>query len=260
MNIHEVISTQKLRCAFFLALGVIGLNSAFAQEFFIEGNSLSDRFFNTDSDPTNAQFVVDFPITQPGTLREILTWGQNSSAGIPGIGESFIAYVLRPAGTNFQVMLKTEYLTVTSVGTNTFAAPPFILLVGDQIAHYGRGIPLDYNTGGPSSVYDNQGLPLPVPNVGDILELPGPVYPLYNDGGRNYAMAVGVSPLPSLSIAVLGNSVVISWPGPATDTLLQTTNLNGTWTTNTSFISADGTNTLALAAPVGSLFFRLRIP
>ena len=262
MKLHGHIPFTHCLSILLLASIGSGVCPAFAQGGLIEGNALSDRSFNTDNDLTNAQFVLDFPITQAGTFQNILTWGQNSGAGIPGVGESFMAYVLRPLDTNlFQVLLKTGYLTVTSLGTNLFAAPPFNLQAGDWIGHYGRGIPLSINTGGPSSVYDNGGLPLPEPNVGDILQLPGPVYPLYNDGGRDYAIAVSVGAPPGLSIARLGGDVIISWRGTVTDTLLQTANLHtGTWTTNTDFSSANGTNTLTLPAPVGNLFFRLRIP
>jgi hypothetical protein len=100
-----------------------------------------------------------------------------------------------------------------------------------------------------------------MPVVGTDVEVPGPVYILYNDGGRNYAMAVTVSALPSLSITQSGHSVTISWPAAGSDTLLQTTNLAGAiWTTNTSFILDNGANSLTIASPPGNLFFKLRSP
>ncbi|HEX3719609.1 MAG TPA: choice-of-anchor tandem repeat GloVer-containing protein [Verrucomicrobiae bacterium] len=197
----------------------MNFSAAPVQGLFTLGNPLSSRTFNSDGDPTNAQFVVDFPITSPGNLQSILTWGQNSGAGIPGVGETFYGYVLRPVGTNFQVMLETGPLTVANIGTNLFAAPPFALQVGDLIAHYGRGIPFSNGTGGPSSTYDNNGLPLPMPSVGQLLQLPGTTYPLYNDGGRNYAIAVVVSGVPNLAITPSGNNFILSWPANGASTL-----------------------------------------
>ena len=186
--------TSSLRSVVCLALVIISFNSAFAQGVFIEGNSLSNRFFNSDTAASNTVFVVDFTITRAGTLREILTWGENSGQGIPGVGEGFHAYVLRPIGTNFQVMTDSGALIVADIGTNIFAVPPFNLEAGDLIAHYGLGIPLNTSAGGPSTAYFN-GSGLAIPSVGEVLQLPGPAYPLYNDGGRDYAIAVGVGGL-----------------------------------------------------------------
>ena len=250
--------------ALLLPLLVIGLNSASAQGLVIEGNALSNRTFNTDQ-ASNVQFVLDFPITQAGTLQSILAWGENTGQGIPGLGQSFYAYVVRPAGpSTYQVLMKTDILTVSNAGTNTFAIPPFSVQVGDWIAHYGGGIPLSINTGGPSSIYgvtNENDVPLPMPVVGTSVELPGPIYILYDDGGRNYAISAAVSLLPNLTIAQAGNTVTISWPATGASTLLQTTNLAvGNWTTNTSFSSANGTNSLAITGPVGNLFFQLRNP
>ncbi len=101
----------------------------------------------------------------------------------------------------------------------------------------------------------------PCPQSDKSLSLPGPNYPLYNDGGRDYAIQVLVSELPALSITESGTSVIVSWPATGTNTLLQTTDLaGGTWTTNTDYISTNGTNILTIAPPVGNLFFRLRNP
>ena len=51
-----------------------------------------------------------------------------------------------PWAPNFLVMMETGPLTVTNVGVNTFAAPPFRLQMDDRIAHYGLGIPLSIDT------------------------------------------------------------------------------------------------------------------
>ncbi len=168
-----------------------------------------------------------------------------------------------PLGANsYQVLMKTGPLTVTNAGTNIFAVPAFNLQVGDVISHYGSGIPLSINTGGPSSIYSVTNVadvPLPMPVVGTNVEVPGPTYILYDDGGRDYAIAVLVSAAPNLSIAHAGNIVTVTWPLAGTTTLLQTTNLaGGMWTTNTDFTSADGTNTLTINSPVGDLFFQLQ--
>jgi hypothetical protein len=261
MKTSNLAKAENLCGAFFLTLALIGIQSLSAQVF-IEGNPLSDRDYPTDTDPTNGQFVVDFPITDPGTLQNILVWGQTIGTS-SGIGESFDAYVLRPVGeTNFLVMTNTGYLTVTTIGVNTYAAPPFSLQAGDLIAHYGRGIPLSIGTHGPSSVYDTgAGLPIPMPVVGQIISLPGPDYPLYNDNGRNYAMAIRVSGVPNLIISPSGDGVIVSWPADGPNTLLQTTDLaGGIWTTNASFTSTDGLNSITNPPPAGAWFFRLRSP
>jgi hypothetical protein len=177
----------------FLPLLLLSLApAAWAQNLFFQGDALSDRTFNSDNGPTNSQLTLDFTNAQPGVLQNILTWGENSgSGGLNGVGESFKLYVLRPTGgNNYQVVFATGYLTVGNVGTNTFAVSgtPFGLQVGDVIAHYGRGIPFSNGTGGPSSVYIAVNLPPPV--VETTITVPSSTYPLYNDGGRNYAIQV----------------------------------------------------------------------
>lgn len=184
----------RLRIALILMLALLGGPLARAQTVstFTEGDDLSDGLFNSDTGPTNSQLTLDFTITRSGTLQDILVWGQSGAQ----IGQSFQAFVLRPAGTstNYQVVFETtNYLTVTSLGTNTFVipGPSFGLLPGDVIAHYGRGIPFSNGTGGPSSVYIASNLP--EPTNGQVIAVPGPVYPLYSDGGRNYAIQVVAS-------------------------------------------------------------------
>ena len=178
--------------ALFLPLLLLSLApAAWAQNLFIQGNALSNRTFNSDNGPTNSQLTLDFTITQAGVLQNILTWGETSGSSISGIGQSFELFVLRPLNsTNYQVVFATGYMTVTNVGTNTFAVSgtPFGLQVGDVIAHYGRGIPFSNGTGGPGSVYIAVNLPPPVLNTTIIV--PSTTYPLYNDGGRNYAIQV----------------------------------------------------------------------
>src|SRR5581483_8787263 len=161
---------------------------------FTEGDALADRTYNTDNGPTNSQLTLDFPITQAGVFENVLTWGEHDNdhlSGLDGIGQSFKVFVLRPLNsTNYQVVFATGYLTVTNIGTNIFtvSGAPVLLQANDVIAHYGRGIPFGNGTGGPSSVYIGVNLPAPV--AGTTITVPGPVYPVYNDGGRNYAIQV----------------------------------------------------------------------
>jgi hypothetical protein len=67
---------------------------------------------------------------------------------------------------------------------------------------------------------------------------------------------------PSLSIARSGNSVIVSWPNTGTYTLQQNSNLATTnWTPSASSITtANGTNSINITLPSGSLFFRLAKP
>ena len=194
MNIIDIKKAAPVRCALILIVASLNVQPARAQNSFNEGDALSDRTYNTDNGPTNSQLTLDFPVTQAGVLENILTWGEHDNdfmSGLDGVGQSFELFVLRPLNsTNYQVVFATGYMTVTNVGTNTFAVSgtPFGLHVGDVIAHYGRGIPFNNNTGGPSSVYIAVNLPPPAVNT--TITVPSSTYPLYNDGGRNYAIQV----------------------------------------------------------------------
>jgi len=69
--------------------------------------------------------------------------------------------------------------------------------------------------------------------------------------------------LPNLIIRHSGNSVIVSWPDPATNsyTLQQNGNLSNTggWATSVYTISsANGTNSITVTPPTGNLFFRLK--
>ena len=222
-----------MRISLIVILTLLGLHPAVAQTSFTEGNQLSDRTYNSDNGPTNSQLTLDFPIAQAGTLQAILVWGETDGQSMSGIGQSFQAFVLRPAGTNYQVVFETtNYLTVTSVGTNTFVipGPSFGLLPGDVVAHYGRGIPFSNGTGGPSSVYI--AVNLPEPTVGEIIAVGGPVYPLYNDGGRNYAIQVLVSSFVvtttnDAGAGSLRQAALTAAPLPGTSTISFAPNLSG---------------------------------
>jgi hypothetical protein len=67
---------------------------------------------------------------------------------------------------------------------------------------------------------------------------------------------------PTLSIAHLGNSAIISWPSPSAGFLLQTnSNLATTnWAIYSGTIVTNGagtTNSVTITPPTGNLFFRL---
>jgi fibronectin-binding autotransporter adhesin len=216
-----------------------------AQNVFNEGDALSERNYNTDTGPTNSQLTLDFPITQAGVLQNILIWGENDGqGGLNGVGQSFKLYVLRPLNsTNYQVMFATGYMTIASVGINTFAVPgtPFGLQTNDVIAHYGRGIPFSNNTGGPSSVYiATNGLPLAPPVVGTTVTVPSSTYPSYNDGGRNYAVQVQALGSPFLVTSNSDNG-----PGSLRQAVLNAAALGGTSTIN--FTSTLSGQTIMLA-------------
>jgi hypothetical protein len=90
--------------------------------------------------------------------------------------------------------------------------------------------------------------------------------------GGNYSLtggfwalvsAVQTPGLPDLIITHSGNSVMVSWSDPATNsyTLQQNSNLSasGGWATSGYLITtANGTNSITITPPTGSLFFRLK--
>jgi hypothetical protein len=69
--------------------------------------------------------------------------------------------------------------------------------------------------------------------------------------------------LPTLIVSHSGNSVIVSWPNTGSFILQQDSNLTATanWTTSGYSIStSNGTNSITIKAPTGSLFFRLANP
>ena len=73
--------------------------------------------------------------------------------------------------------------------------------------------------------------------------------------------AVQTPGLPNLTITLASpDSVKVSWPDTGSYTLQQNANLTtGTWTTSGYTItSANGTNSISIAPPLGNLFFRLQ--
>jgi|SRR5580658_10198873 hypothetical protein len=74
---------------------------------------------------------------------------------------------------------------------------------------------------------------------------------------------VQTSGLPDLTIVHVGNSVIISWPNTGSYNLQQNTNLAaaaGWATSGYTITTSNGTNSVTITAPVGSLFFRLANP
>ena len=66
---------------------------------------------------------------------------------------------------------------------------------------------------------------------------------------------------PTLTIAHLGNSVIVSWPNTGSYTLQQNGNvvIRASWTTSGYAITtANGTNSITITPPTGNLFFRLK--
>ena len=92
--------------------------------------------------------------------------------------------------------------------------------------------------------------------------------------GGNYSLTGGFWSLiavvqtpgtPNLSIAQSGNSVMVSWPNTGSYTLQQNSNLAAPagWATSGYTVTTNspaGTNSITIAPPTGSLFFRLANP
>jgi hypothetical protein len=69
--------------------------------------------------------------------------------------------------------------------------------------------------------------------------------------------------LPNLTIVHAGNSVIVSWPNTGSYNLQQNSNLAvpaGWATSGYSITTANGTNSITITPPTGSLFFRLANP
>jgi hypothetical protein len=68
--------------------------------------------------------------------------------------------------------------------------------------------------------------------------------------------------LPNLTITHSGNTVIISWPDTGSYLLQQNSNLkSGSWgASGYSITTSNGTNSVVVTSPTGSLFFRLYNP
>ena len=90
--------------------------------------------------------------------------------------------------------------------------------------------------------------------------------------GGNYALIGGFWSLiavlqtagsPTLTVSHSGNTVIVSWPNTGTYTLQQSSNLAALagWATSAYPVTtSNGTNSITIAGPTGSLFFRLTQP
>jgi hypothetical protein len=83
-------------------------------------------------------------------------------------------------------------------------------------------------------------------------------------GGFWSLIAVAQTPgLPELTIARIGNNVIISWPSASRYTLQQNSNLAaaaGWAASGYTIATSNGTNSITITPPGGSLFFRLTNP
>jgi hypothetical protein len=85
----------------------------------------------------------------------------------------------------------------------------------------------------------------------------------YSVTGGFWSIIAVVPGVPNLIIQSLSpGSVKVSWPNTGSYTLQQNSNLvTGTWTASGYTITtANGTNSITIAPPVGNLFFRLSNP
>lgn len=71
---------------------------------------------------------------------------------------------------------------------------------------------------------------------------------------------VQMSGVPKLSVAHVGNSVIVSWPNTGSYTMQQTAALTPAhWVTSGYTITTNNaTNSITVTSPVGNLFFRLK--
>jgi hypothetical protein len=90
----------------------------------------------------------------------------------------------------------------------------------------------------------------------------GGIYSL-TGGFWSLISVVQTAGLPNLSISQSGNSIVISWPNTGSYTLQQNANLalaSGWVPTGYQINTANGTNSITITSPTGSLFFHLSPP
>ena len=178
-------------------------------------------------------------------------------AATPGTGY-FSSTTIQPSAGGLVLSGNTLYGTTQNGGSGgsgtvfatSIAVPPYVGLSGNNlILHNFPALINNTNSDGA--------------NLRDGLILSGnTLYGTASQGGTNgfgtvFALTL---PMPSLSIALSNNEVVISWPLPFTGPVLQqNTNLTTTnWITSSySITTANGTNSVTIAPPTGNLFFRL---
>lgn len=160
------------------------------------GNDLIPRTYATDYSSEfgqgNLALVLDFTSPVAGNLTSFQTFGQlPDSGGRTSAGRIFDAYVFRPqGGDQYYVAYDSGPLTPVLLGVNTFAVPNFALQIGDVIAHFGEGIPVDIDPSGTGVLHYPVSL-LSAPQVGQTITLPSGTYPDYNQS-RTYSIAANV--------------------------------------------------------------------
>ena len=104
--------------------------------------------------------------------------------------------------------------------------------------------------------------------IGGAANFAGPSGVAVDDSGRIYVADAGNNrittgaPLPGLNVTRFATGVIVSWPAPFTNFVLQENadlgNASG-WSTAVNTINDDGTNrSIAISPPAGTQFFRLR--
>jgi len=132
------------------------------------GNELIERGYATDN--ASNVFVVLPDALPDGFLTAFKSLNQAGAGGStqPSAGLSFHAYVLRPTGTanQFTVEFDSGQLTVPALTDPavsevvSYLVANLAVQAGDQIAFYGRGIPLDIGTASDLVAYPANTAPL----------------------------------------------------------------------------------------------------
>lgn len=170
------------------------------------GNPLIERAYATDfvnPGETVPVFVVVPTALPAGTLQSFQALNQATAGGspTPSAGQSFQAYVLRPAGPDqYDVIFDSGLLTVpglTNPGVSevvTYPVAPTAVQPGDVLAFYGSGIPVDIIASGA----DRFSYPAPNPPAqGTTITLGGAEFPLFGQS-RTYSFGAEVLDLSSV--------------------------------------------------------------
>jgi FtsP/CotA-like multicopper oxidase with cupredoxin domain len=146
------------------------------------GNPLVDRQYATDG--ADGVFVMLDNVLTDGLVTGFEVWNQaDSDPELASAGKSFHAYILRPTRfTNqFNVVFDSGLLTMPALvdplvsAVATFGVANLEVKAGDRLAFYGRGIPLDEDTGTDKVFYPSPLSPL----QGEAVALPSTDFPAY---------------------------------------------------------------------------------
>jgi hypothetical protein len=161
------------------------------------------------SDDLQYLFVLDFGVSQAGTLQSVVAYSQGategSANGSASAGHQFYLYVLRPDAANspgsyYDVVYQSEGVTVGSPGINQYPISPFTLQAGDVIAHWGNGIPFNYLDTTPDSHNSTMWVPADQPQVGKTWSQ----YGNFANYKRQYSIQVEMTPVPEPSTYLAG--------------------------------------------------------